>query len=358
MKTQLEALDLLKSKTIDAPGSDDLSQTFSFIVGKETGEFVPPETSVTAEQLTNIVAKGDSYRISGTCYGSNFVSIVTISPKGGGGNATDGAKPGFIIYTLPLENQHFSKRIPVDKYADSGVCAVLILSPGRNGIYDGIGTEDLKNGLNEKYTDLTGMTQAQLVWVIQGATIEAAGSDDLAQELRFKIESPYVNLKSIGDVQIGITEYEVSVSKTDDTLEINGTTNREPGTRIIISCEGPTDLPMAIADVEWPTPDEGVFTAAIDTYEAVIGTYTIEADDGEGYATDTVILKIVATLPTPTITHTPKLTPTPTPAVTITPTPVTPSPSPSPTPSTPGFVAVFAIAGLAVAYILKRYRRL
>ncbi|MCK4346988.1 MAG: hypothetical protein KAW47_00075 [Thermoplasmatales archaeon] len=82
LKTQPEALDLLTSKTIDAAGSDDLSQSFSFIVGKETGEFVPLKTSVHAEQLTNTVAIGDSYRISGTCYGSNFVNIVTISPKG------------------------------------------------------------------------------------------------------------------------------------------------------------------------------------------------------------------------------------------------------------------------------------
>ena len=351
LKTRAEAFDLLKSKTIDLPGSDDLSQSFSFIVGKETGEFVPPKTSITAEQLTNTVATGDAYRISGTCYGSDFVHIMIIAPKGGGGVGIDGAEPGFVIYKLSVENNRFSKRIAVAENADSGAYAVIAVSPGRNGIYDGIGTDDLELGLNEKYTEyseLTGKTQEQLVWIVQYATTEAAGSDDLAQELRLKIESPYINLKGIGDIQIG------------DTLKINGTTNREPGTRIMISCEGPTDLPMAIADVEWPTPDEGVFTAAIDTYEAVIGTYTIEADDGEGYATDTVILKIVATLPTPTITHTPKLTPTPTPtpAVTITPTPVTPSPSPSPTPSTPGFVAVFAIAGLAVAYILKRYRRL
>ncbi len=147
LKTQPEALDLLTSKTIDATGSVDLSQSLSFIVGKETEEFVPPKTSVDAEQSTNIVAVGDSDRISGTCYGSNFVNIVIISPKGGKGNAINGTKPGIKIYALIMKNHRFSKRIPVDKNVTRGYYEVLLLSPGRNGIYDGTGTSDLKKGL-------------------------------------------------------------------------------------------------------------------------------------------------------------------------------------------------------------------
>ncbi len=65
---------------------------------------------------------------------------------------------------------------------------------------------------------------------------------------------------------------------------------------------------------------------------------------------------------TPTPTPTPTLTPTPTPEVTPTPTmpPVTPSPTPTPTPTppTPGFEAIFTIAGLlAVAYLVLRRKR-
>lgn len=312
LKTQSEACDILTGKTIEVTGSDDLSQLFSFIVGKETEEFVPPKTSLTAEQLTNIVATGDAYRISGTCHGSDFVHIMIIAPKGGGCVGIDGAEAGFVIYKLSVENNRFSKRIAVAENADSGTYAVIAVSPGRNGIYDGIGTDDLELGLNEKYTEyseLTGKTQEQLVWIVQYATTEAAGSDDLAQELRLKIEFPYINLKGIGDVQIG------------DTLKINGTTNREQGTKIMISCEGPIDLPMAIAEVEWSTPDEGAFTATIDTYEAVIGTYTIEAVDGVGYTGDVATVDIVATLPSPTKRPTPKptLTPPPTKKPTISP---------------------------------------
>jgi hypothetical protein len=301
LKTQPEALDLLTSKTIYKPGSDDLSQSFSFIVGKETGEFVPPKTSVDAEQSTNIVAVGDSYRISGTCYGSNFVNIVIISPKGGEGNAIDGTKPGIKKYALFMKNHRFSKRIPVDKNVTRGYYEVLVLSPGRNGIYDGIGTGDLIKGVSNKYGGYEYLasykTQNELVAIIRDATIEAAGSDDIAQELRLKIESPYIYLEDIEDVLIG------------DTLKINGTTNREKGTKIMISSQyyGPVDLPMAIGEVEWPTPDEGVFTATIDTHEAVVGTYEINADDREG-CRDFVDVNIVATLPTPTPTPTATLT--------------------------------------------------
>ena len=50
-------------------------------------------------------------------------------------------------------------------------------------------------------------------------------------------------------------------------------------------------------EVEWPTPDEGVFSATIDTSDAVPGTYILEADDGDGH-TDTVTVEIKAAIPT------------------------------------------------------------
>ena len=62
--------------------------------------------------------------------------------------------------------------------------------------------------------------------------------------------------------------------------------------------------------------------------------------------------------PTPTPVETPKPTPTPAPTKTPAPTPTpveTPKPTPTPEKKTPGFEAIFAIAGLvAVAYLLRR----
>ena len=292
-KTQPEALDLLTSKTINATSGDDLSQSTSFIVGNETEAFVPPKTSLDVEQLANITAKGDNYHVSGTCYGSDFVSIVTISPKGGPGTATGGVTPGFNISTVLIKNHSFSKIFPLDMCADLGEYEILVLSPGRNGVYDGIGTGDLKKGILNAYGGYESLanykTQNELVVIIRDATIDAAGSDDLIQVLRVTIESPYIHLEDIEDVLIG------------SLLKINGKTNREQGTKIrITSRSDNVDLPMAIEEVEWPTPDEGVFTATIETSEAVVGTYVVEAEDGVSY--DRVDVNIVETLPTAMLT--------------------------------------------------------
>ncbi|NOR79095.1 MAG: hypothetical protein GQ523_11965 [Methanophagales archaeon] len=292
-KTQPEALDLLTSKTINATSGDDLSQSTSFIVGNETEAFVPPKTSLDVEQLANITAKGDNYHVSGTCYGSDFVSIVTISPKGGPGTATGGVTPGFNISTVLIKNHSFSKIFPLDMCADLGEYEILVLSPGRNGVYDGIGTGDLKKGILNAYGGYESLanykTQNELVVIIRDATIDAAGSDDLIQVLRVTIESPYILLEDIEDVLIG------------SLLKINGKTNREQGTKIrITSRSDNVDLPMAIEEVEWPTPDEGVFTATIETSEAVVGTYVVEAEDGVSY--DRVDVNIVETLPTVMLT--------------------------------------------------------
>lgn len=292
-KTQPEALDLLTSKTINATSGDDLSQSTSFIVGNETEAFVPPKTSLDVEQLANITAKGDNYHVSGTCYGSDFVSIVTISPKGGPGTATGGVTPGFNISTVLIKNHSFSKIFPLDMCADLGEYEILVLSPGRNGVYDGIGTGDLKKGILNAYGGYESLanykTQNELVVIIRDATIDAAGSDDLIQVLRVTIESPYIHLEDIEDVLIG------------SLLKINGKTNREQGTKIrITSRSDNVDLPMAIEEVEWPTPDEGVFTATIETAEAVVGTYVVEAEDGVSY--DRVDVNIVETRPTVMLT--------------------------------------------------------
>lgn len=304
LKIQSEILDILKDKTAHAVGSDDLAQEFLFIVGHEIAEFKPPETILTAEQSSDKVARGDNYRISGTCYGSDFVNIVTISPKGGSGNATDGAKPGFIIYTLPVENHLFSKRIPIDKNADPGHYVVIVLSPGRNGIYDGIGTSDLEKGLNENWP-LRERSQFQILDIIQDVTIDAAGSDDLAQALQVVIETPSIALNPLPDVHIG------------DILEVIGETNREDETSIVVVVRGPMELPSQFVEVI-----NGAFTAKFDTSDAVSGIYTVSADDGEGYV-DVLALGILAAVPKsgPVITPTPVITPVLTSKAIVTPTP-------------------------------------
>jgi hypothetical protein len=326
LKTQYEILNILEHATARAAGSDDLLQEYSFIVGHEIPEFKPPETSLTVDESLNRVALGDAYRISGTCYGSSYVNIVTVSPKGAAGNATDGTKPGYIIYSLPLENQHFSKRIPIAKNTDKGFHIIIVLSPGRNGIYDGIGTSDFEKGLNDKYNLTYNInskrerSEEEIIAIIQDTIVATPGSDDLIKYLQLKIESPCIELCSIPDVQIG------------DEVEISGVTNREDETVIKVEVEGQAELPVQLVQVK-----NGSFTAKFDTSGAVIGSYLVSAEDGDGHE-DRVTLVIQSAFPKPT------------------PAPVSStSTGPTSKPRIQGFEAVmFFLAFIVVANLLRK----
>jgi len=323
--------------------------------GKTTIRLVIP--TLTAKQLRNTIAEDDDYEIEGTAFGVDDVDIVLIGPKG----YRDTTAPftftvldGLRVTSTSVTDDEFSEEIKMTDGLDTGMWIALVLSPGRDGTYGDLGTLATAGNLGVEIgaglaIDPTGKDQAQTVAMIKDHTIDVAGSDDLLETFAFKVESPRVDLNPIASVAVG------------EPLEVTGVTNREPETIITISTfAGPVDLPAAMATVEWPTADQGVFNATIDTSVAVPGTYTLEADDGDGH-TDTVTVEITAAVPTPTPvvspTPTPVVSPTPPPEVTPTPTP-TPVETPTPTPKPPGFEAVFAIAGLlAIAYLVLRKRR-
>ncbi|MCW7069850.1 MAG: PGF-CTERM sorting domain-containing protein, partial [Methanophagales archaeon] len=315
--------------------------------------------ALNATQPRKVIAEGDDYTIEGTATGVDNVDIILIGPKG---YARGADKPSIenglkIIASSVDKNDEFDEDITMTEGLDTGMWLALVLSPGRDGEYAGftesVGAGEIK--VDVFGVDLEGKDQAQILSIIQDCTIDRAGSDDLLIPLSFKVESAYVRFNPAETVTIG------------EPLNVSGTTNREPDTLITISTfAGPMDLPVGIAEVEWPTPEEGVFEATIDTTGVKPGTYTLEADDGDGN-TDTVTVEIVApgatpaptplptgVTPTPAPTAAPE-TPTPAPA-TATPAPETPTPTPKPT---PGFGAsVFTIAGLlAIAYLVLRRRK-
>ncbi|RLE41590.1 hypothetical protein DRJ16_06030, partial [Candidatus Woesearchaeota archaeon] len=333
--------------------------------GSTTIRLVKPD--LTAKQLRNLVAEGDDYTIEGTATGVDEVDIVLIGPKG---YSRPAAAPfldvlnGLEVISTSVTDDEYSEDITMTENLDTGIWKVLVLSPGRDGTYGdlGVGAGDLDNGIDNidgvanNYAEFAGKDQDQIVAMIMDHTVNVAGSDDIMKTFTFKVESGRVELNPVEPVPVG------------EPLNISGVTNREPGTTITISTfAGPTELPAAIVEVEWPTPDEGVFKATIDTTDAVPGTYTLEADDGDGH-TDTVTVEIKAAVPSPTPSPSPTVSPTPSPTPTPTPTPsptvspvapTTPTPTPSPSPSpTPGFEAIFAVAGLlAVTYFVLRRKK-
>ncbi|HUV01924.1 MAG TPA: PGF-CTERM sorting domain-containing protein [Desulfobacteria bacterium] len=310
---------------------------------------------LTAEQARNVIAEDDDYTLKGTATGVDNVDIVLIGPKGSKGGAIDDVKKGLLITDASVTDDEFSEDIGMDEGLDTGTWIALVLTPGRDAVYgdltDKVGDPLDAGKLKTADLDFTGKDQSQILAIINDRTVSVAGSDDIMEPLSFKVESGYVRFDPIESVGVG------------DPLNITGKTNREPDTTITISTfAGPTDLPAAISKVAWETKDNGVFSATIDTTDAKEGTYTLQADDGDGN-TDTVTVTIGAAAPaTPAPTTAPTTAPTaaptaPPPVTTPTPT-AAPTAAPTTTPEEPGFEAVFAIAGLlAVAYLVLRIKK-
>jgi hypothetical protein len=239
--------------------------------------------SLTTELSPDVVAYGDDFTLSGIALGSDFVDVLTVSPKGGVGTGLEGEHGGIDGVTgvthdrlavFSADWSYFNK-IGVDDDADTGRYAVAVLSLGRDGIYNGIVTNDLIDGIADVY-ELSGKTQYQILDILQYATIDAAVSDDLMWVGYIKVESPYVRLNSISDVHIG------------EPLKVTGTTNRKDGTLLIITVRGPVELTPQTAYVA-----NKRFNASFDTTDAIPGAYVVEADDGDGH-TDTATVNILA----------------------------------------------------------------
>jgi PGF-CTERM protein len=338
-KTQEHFIEIFEN-VLYASGSDDLG-VLSWLVVRGTEEKSSlPRNEVIIPPSSDKVALGDEYKLSGECYGSDFVNIVTISPKGGGGRGLTG-KCGYDIYTLPVKHNTFEKVINVDEGACAGWYSISVLSPGANSIYAGLGTDDLKEGLKEYNLGLK--TQGEFVSLLQHLTCNSPGSDDVLEELALRVERPYLRLDTITGAAIG------------DPLTITGTTNKGDGTIIVVALTAMLyEAPPVTTVVR-----DGKFSATMDTSDLLPGTYLIEADDGDGHVDENFVdIKEK--------TQTSELTPESTVKTTATPEPSAAAPETSPvatavpatmepTPEEPGFEAVVAITGLlAAVYLLKR----
>ena len=287
----------LISVYVDCPYSytheDDLRDIPEFADEDGSATLVLIAPRLSCEQVTNVVAaEDDDYTVIGNATGVDEVDIIIVGPDGyeGGGLTVEN---GLYITTGSVtEDNTFDEDITIPDDADTGRYMCIVTSPGRDGKYGSsdCGEGDIKGALMYKY-GYTSMDDF-LRWVegkdpdgvlslVRGATVDESGSDDLMCVLNFTVESPYVRFNPVESVVVG------------EPLNVTGVTNREPGTKIIISTiAGPMDLPSAVADVDWLSKDEAIFEATIDTTGAIPGTYILEADDGDGN-TDTVTVTVV-----------------------------------------------------------------
>ena len=258
--------------------------------------FLVPQ-SLTAELSNSEVALGDSFTVSGTAKGPRFVEILTVSPKGPGG---EGLGTGIIWWVLPYYNVYypgctydgtsvsetdytFSKKLDVQDTTDTGTYLVVVLSRGIDGQYGDNQGNDLEEAICNYAGDISTKTQEQVLSILKGLTTRP-GSDDLMRILRIKVGwTETLTLNTIADVIVG------------NPLEVTGETSRKDGSIIWITVKRPYyEIVPQAAIVK-----DNKFSATFDTTGAQLGTYTVKADDGYGYTASTNV-NILAETPAPT----------------------------------------------------------
>ncbi len=312
--------------------------------------------TLTAGLSVPSVALEDDFRVLGTAKGQQQVTILSVPPKGGGGKSLlDKGQKGLSPEdtSVSTTDDTFSKKLTVQEDATAGYYDIYVMCAGMDGKWGMTGQEVLGTALNQKFhisslkCDATGSsictkTQEEIEDILDDL-VNTPGADDLMQKMRLRVETAYIKLDPVAAVNAGAP------------LVVTGTSNRQQGYVIVVTCKGPVELPPHTVKVENDT-----FGCVFDTTTATTGEYIVKADDGDGHV-DEVELFItgktaqeieaaveeaveVAKEIIEEITATPEPTPTPTPA-----------PTPEPTPEPPGFEAIFAIAGLlAVAYLVHR----
>ena len=227
------------------------------------------------------VAKGDYYIIKGTATDVIVVDIVIIGPKGCEDIPLSVENGFYHTMATVAEDNTFEKDVYIPEEADAGGYTAAVLTAGGDGKYGTTahGEGELIEALLEEHgideENFVGKSTGQLLVMIEEATVDKAGSDEMMTMSTFNVELPYIGFDNIEVV--------------GDQLIVTGKTNRARGTSITISLTGPAELPSVTPEVEWPTPDYGVFEATFDITDAIAGAYTIKANDGEGNTAEATI---------------------------------------------------------------------
>ena len=186
-----------------------------------------------------------------------------------------------------MTDDTFSKKMTVQEDATTGYYDIYVLCTGCSGM-DGewgmTSESDLEAALDKRYGIpslttgiITTKTQAEIGDILEDL-IYGAGSDDLMVKDRLKVETPYVRLDPVAAVSVG------------EPLVVTGTSNRQEGYAIVVTCKDGKELDPATVPIT-----NGTFTATFDTTGAKEGEYTVKADDGDGH-TDEAIVYICAAI--------------------------------------------------------------
>ena len=255
--------------------------------------------SLTTKISTTIVSPGSDFIISGIAKGTKTVDVLIISPDGNYGSCIeDGAttiNSTSIYYKSVIvsnDNTYSVKVVTGDKI-DTGSYFVMVLTKGDDNRY-GKGHDDLTTALSSRR--FTNKLQDQVIDIIEDVTYGAVASDDFYWTSYVKVASESIVLDNIQDVVVG------------NSLKVTGTSSKEDGHSVIIMVIGQTVFPPQTAKVV-----SNRFSVTFSTTNAIVGSYTIEADDGDGH-TDELTIEIVSK---PVVTPKKVATPIPTPVATV-----------------------------------------
>ena len=228
---------------------------------------------ITVNLSTNTVQPGGTFTINGTATGADHVDIITISPKGGGGDELYEKSypevPGITTETVPVENNSFSKIINVSECANAGKYVIWVSVPGVDRRYGYGSTAENASELIKHIIDvycggdadgLRSKTQDQILCILEDATIFRAGSDDLA----------YITELTVGNNYTRIVKVDIPIQESGSFIDILLTDNLTPGFNEI---EAFIDTPFALGENVTDIENNGSSRIFLKSKESAVSLY-------------------------------------------------------------------------------------
>ena len=214
------------------------------------------------------VTPGGDFFVEGVTY-SDQIDVLLIPPRG--------CDITHYTASVIVSDRMFFVDIHIDRDADMGSHAIILLSPGRDGVYGtGIDISDWINANKEKFSS---KAREQIIDIIKSVTVDVAGSEDGMSIKYIKVEPPRIIL--------GRDEYEIA---SGEPLYIVGHTNLEYGHEVFVELQGGRLFMFNETYVE----EDGTFTVKFDTNDIIPGGgYTLTAESAEASVSDFATVTIL-----------------------------------------------------------------
>ncbi|SEP30653.1 major cell surface glycoprotein [Halogranum amylolyticum] len=342
------------------------------LVGATAGGPVSLATAASVSPFAAQTDSQDGFSASVETYNGQIAvedGVIRVSGSSSGGDVVVvfiGSRGTVVTSALPVTGDQFSATIDVGEIEEGFVDGV-VLSSGSDETFGTPGDgPDSADDLVDYANDLgdRDLTQDQVREVLLETTANGDGSDDVVVETPFVLTEGDVRITDVvpaSDRQAS----GVQPIPAGETVVVRGVTNRRPsGLLIEVIGEAPDGDQFDVTTIDdWETDGVWEVELAVPS-DALPGTYTVEADDGEQSARVDVTVVAASTPSTATTTATaaPTTTTDATSTASATPTQTTtvagsePAPTAEPTPEptttetqSPGLGLLVALGALAVA---------